>query len=228
MSITVQEIKKILIENNVEYLYHANTVLTSITFLKQGGLMSRGLVEEMGLCQTSQKTDELDKKLGVYYDIFFDSDDIHSRAKDINYYGPVTFVYSIDILDILNDKEVKVTRNNPLYWNISIPKDKYYFDDIYSMRREYHKGDFKQHLTICNFHQPLSFSPYLVKVIIENPNIKNTEYFNRAFNTIQELLYSNQLDVKLEVRQCPSDCKCQEKYKNYKIGFTHYRFKTSI
>ena len=32
MSITVSQIKKVLLDNDVEYLYHANTVATSVTF----------------------------------------------------------------------------------------------------------------------------------------------------------------------------------------------------
>lgn len=225
MGITVSQIKQILIDNEVEYLFHANTVATSVTFLTQGGLLSRGAVEEKGLFQTPQKSDVLDKRLGVFFDIFFDSDDIHARAKDLNGYGPITFVYSIDLLDTLTDKVVKVTQDNPIRWNKATPETERYFTELIPMRSKYEKGAFQQHLTICNIHQPLPFKPYLVKLLIENPNISNTTYFDNAVTKIKGLLEDNCLDVPLEIRQCPDNCKCQIKYKNYKEGFTYHRFK---
>lgn len=225
MSITISEIKQLLIDNEVEYLYHANTVATSISFLLKSGLLSRGAIEEINFFQTPQQTDELDKRLGVYFDIFFDSDDIHARAKDLNSYGPVTFVYSIDILDALKDKVVRITRDNPIRWNEATPEEERYFTELIPMRFEYHKGAFQQHLLICDMHEPLPFNPYLVKIIIDNPNIANTEYFDKAVNAIQTILTKMSISAPLEIRECPADCKCQQKYKTFKEGFTYHRFK---
>lgn len=225
MSVTVSQIKQVLIDNEVEYLYHANTVVTSISFLLNGGLLSRGAVEEINCTQTPQKTDDLDKRLGVYFDIFFDSDDIHARAKDLNSYGPVTFVYSIDILDTLKDKVVKITKDNPIRWSETTPEEERYFTELIPMRFEYQKGAFRQHLLICDMHEPLSFNPYLVKIIIDNPNIDNTTYFDKAVNAIQTILVQKGISAPLEVRECPADCKCKQKYKNFKEGFTYHRFK---
>ena len=58
-------------------------------------------------------------------------------------------------------------------------------------------------------------------------NVENKEYFNNAINAIQKLLNLNWLDEILEVRKCYGIVSVK-KYKNYKIGLTHYRFKTSI
>lgn len=212
MSIAIPQLKQLLIEHNVEYLYHANTVATAVTFLSYGGLLSRGAVEEQNLFQTPQESDSLDKQLGVFFNIFFDSDDIHARAHDINAYGP----NSIDVFDTLLDKVVKVTKDNPIRWDETTTETERYFTELIPMSLVYHKGAFQQHLTICNMHDPLAFSPYLVKVLIENPNIPNTVYFDKAVDTIQNLLECNGLDVPLEVRQCSNDCNCQVKYKSYK------------
>lgn len=225
MPITVPEIKQILIDKEIEYLYHANSVATSVTFLEQGGLLSRGAVEERGLFQTEQQTDELDQQLNIYYDLFFDSVDIHVWANDLNSYGPITFVYSIDILDTLHDNIVKITRDNPIRWSTLMTEEERYFTDLNQMRLEYQKGIFKQHLTICNMHQPLPFEPYLDRILIENPNIQNTSYFNNAFNRIQSILQNKGIRAPLEVRNCPADCNCQRKYHNYQEGFIYHRFK---
>lgn len=55
-------------------------------------------------------------KITGYHDIFFDSVDIHKRARKINDYGSVTFVYSVDVLDELENYDICVTRDNPIHW----------------------------------------------------------------------------------------------------------------
>ena len=101
---TNKDIQRILLEKEVAHLYHANSMATACTFLENGGLLSRGAVEDFGLYQTPQETDATDKLLDVYYDIFFDSVDIHERIGKINHYGPIVFVYSTDVLEICSEQ----------------------------------------------------------------------------------------------------------------------------
>lgn len=136
------EIKNILLAENVNYLYHANTVRTSITFLENGGLISRSTVEDLGLVQTSQTSDETDRLFNVDYDIFFDSVDIHERIKKINNYGPVTFVYSINVINILPEGIIKITKKNPMYWNNGMTEEEKYFTTYDEMFANYKKGNF--------------------------------------------------------------------------------------
>src|SRR5437879_6502931 len=88
----------VLKEVGATHLYHANSITTSCTFLEQGGLMSRGLVEGRGLEQTKQLSDRIDKKYGIWHSIFLDHIDIHHRANGLNLYGPVLFVLDLEIL----------------------------------------------------------------------------------------------------------------------------------
>ena len=73
-------------------IFHANTVATSLSFLRNDGLLSRYYVKtHPATChQTPQYTDETDRQLGVDNDIFFDVENIW----DLNmtcFYGPVVF-----------------------------------------------------------------------------------------------------------------------------------------
>lgn len=106
----VAEVKKVLIHKGVTELFHVNSVITSLTFINNGGLLSRETVEEYNLPQTDQKSDGIDKKFNIYNDIFFDSVDIHERAKDVNNYGVITFVYSVDVLDEVADYDICILR----------------------------------------------------------------------------------------------------------------------
>ena len=59
-------------QKNFKYFFHANTVTTSCTFIQKNGLYSRGAIETMGLMQTEQSSDYIDKQFGVWNDIFID------------------------------------------------------------------------------------------------------------------------------------------------------------
>ena len=211
---------------NVQYLYHANTVKTSTTFLENGGLISRGAVNDLGLVQTPQISDETDREFNVDYDIFFDSVDIHERAKKINNYGPVTFVYSIDVIDALPEGCIKITKTNPMYWNQNMTEEEKYFTNYVDLRNNYEKGNFNQHFTITNQRQPLTFD-YLCKIILDDPHAirqADQRIFEQAVNYINEAVIEKNINVPLVIRKCPMGCHCSEQYNNFREGYIYYRF----
>lgn len=227
MGIDAQKVKEILVSRGVTELYHANTVVTSLSFLRSGGLLSRGYAEDIGLPQTPQRTDVSDKQFGIYYDIFFDATDIHQRARNLNHYGPISFVYSVDVLDH-PDIEVKVTKVNPQYWAPDQEAEKRYFLTEAALRLRYSSTDFGQHITICNMHTPLPFVPYLQKIVIEDPQIEDTSLLDNAVKAIQDELNHQRLTIPLQIRECSEDCRCHEAYKQRKKGFAYHRFKTNL
>lgn len=221
------DVKKVLLENEVEYLYHVNTVATSLSYINNGGLFSRGAAAELNLVQTPQTSDASDIELGVYFDIFFDSCDIHSRAKRINDYGPVTFVFGIDILDNYQNYEVKITKSNPIYWTNDMSEEEKYFCDIEELRENFQYGNFAQEITICCIEEAINFE-HLIEIIIEDPKIENTTYFNNACKSINNALLCNDIDVPFVVRECSDKCTCTERYNTVKEGYVYHRFKTKI
>ena len=116
MELNTLAVYEILKSKGVDFLYHANSVQTSCTFLKNGSLLSRGVVQRRGFRQTEQPSDVIDQKYGVWLDIFTDSVDIHQRANRRNTYGPVLFKINIDILKTLNLPPLWITKKNPTKW----------------------------------------------------------------------------------------------------------------
>lgn len=220
---TNAEIKQVLISKAVTHLYHVNTVATACTFLENGGLFSRGAIEERGLFQTPQQSDDKDKEIDVFYDIFFDSVDIHERAKRINDYGPVVFVYSINLLDALPEDCIRVTKDNPIYWNTSMGEVDKYFLTLEELQSNYQRGKFNQHLTLRNQRDRLPFE-YLERIIIDDPGIDFNGNVKNAMKYLEKQIDNLGGRVLLEVRQCPQDCKCREQYKSYNSGYLYYRF----
>ena len=220
---TNEEIKSILKEKEVKHLYHANTVATACTFLDNGGLLSRGYVEDHDLFQTSQMSDEDDQQVDVFYDIFFDSVDVHKRGNDRNKYGPVTFVYSVDVIDTLSEGELQITKDNPIYWEADLAEEKRYFQKKTELLNYFDKNDFSQHITIRHQYQPLSFE-YLEKIVIDNPKIDDTSYFEEAYAALEERMKENKIRVPFKIRTCSSGCHCKKTYGRYQKGYFYHQF----
>lgn len=217
-----KDVKEILVQSGVNYLYHVNTIATSLSYIRSGGLLSRQTADDMGLPQTPQSTDETDKEFGVYNDIFFDSVDIHQRAGKANHYGPLMFVYSIDVLDTLEEYDICITKSNPMFWNKNMSYEDKYFTNSENLFFEFARGNFSQHITIRNISTPLSFE-YLIEIVIENPGDEYSEYLDRA----TEALKNAWPEVPIIVRGCPNTCRCIATYSGCKEGYVYHRFKTS-
>lgn len=138
------------------YLYHANSVITSLGFITSKKLFSRKYGEDTGLLQTYQKSDEVDKQKDIFNDIFFDNSDI--GEENICYYGPITFVFKAQEI-LHSEREIKITRYNP----IKNSKEPLYFSslsEIEEQRLKYKKENkkrnfnkiFKHHTTIKNYN----------------------------------------------------------------------------
>lgn len=227
MVISPQAIKKVLVQQGVKHLYHANTVVTSLSFLRSGGLLSRGYAEDLGVPQTPQESDESDKAYGIYYDIFFDASDVHKQCRNLNYYGPVSFVYSINVLDVPGII-VKITKDNPIRWHVDTPEEERYFVSEDELDIHYSSSEITMHITICDMHSPLCFSDYLEEIVIENPKIDNTRYFDQAYKAILTEVAQQAINVPVRIRECPDDCGCYKKYRESREGYTYHRFKTEI
>ena len=220
------EVKNVLGEKCVRYLYHANSVLTSISYLEHGGIMSREYTENCGYPQTPQQSDDTDRLFDIYNDIFLDSVDVHEYSKNVNHYGPVLFVYSLDVLDEVQDFDVCVTRINAMYrLESNVSESQRYYEDSTQLRASFVKGNFGQSITIRHISQPLSFD-HLVKIIIDDPGEDKKAYLDNALYTLKPLLKRIGKENILEIRHCDEKCRCLEVYNNYKEGYTYHRFKT--
>lgn len=218
---TNADIKRVLLDHNVHHLYHTNTVETSLSFLNNGGLLSRGLCEEMGLPQTPQKTDDTDKRDGIFFDIFFDASEIQCIT-GFSAYGPILFQYSIDVLDIIDEDHIRVTRCNPEKWQASTSFEERYFTDRNSFYLEYNSRDFGQHITLINQHSPLSFD-YLERIVISDPQRDDNHLYEQAFLAIESALHDNNIRVSFVRRDYSYNDKFYEKYSKQFLLMQHYK-----
>jgi hypothetical protein len=213
MKLNKQKVVEILRSKGVSHLYHANSVKTSCTFIQQGGLLSRGAVESKGLVQTSQESDELDKKYGVWNDIFLDSVDLHERFNRNNKYGPVLFKFNLNLLTDDSTPPIWITKNNPMFWNGDETDEVRYMQSEQELNRLYEKGAHREMITLRFVENVLPFGPYLEEVIVDSPGVKIGDIVLRkeATKAIREALDQYGVDVPGFIRKCDS-CWCRVNY----------------
>src|SRR3989304_10061841 len=143
MEIASKRVFEILQEKGVDTICHANSVLTACQFLRSGSLMSRGTVYRKGLYQTPQKSDRIDRKYGIWFDVFTDSVDIHNRARQANCYGPVLFVIDSELIKKTYTGRVWVTKLNPTKWKGNEHRERWFeYDSGHSI--DFARGNFDQ------------------------------------------------------------------------------------
>ncbi|MBK1896054.1 hypothetical protein [Chryseobacterium paridis] len=198
-----KEVYQILKNKGVKFLHHANTVSTSITFIKNRALLSRHFVEKNGLHQTSQKSDEEDKKFDVWDYIFLDGEDLHTRYSRANKYGPIIFRFRLDMLTSPSIKGVYVTKSNPWYWSVNTPPENRYYKAIEELNSDYLTGkklDSQIMFTIKSPEKEIKLNKFLHSIGVDIPKllikIKHDQEIHvgdYAFEVIQRSLQENGL-----------------------------------
>ena len=195
------------------FLYHANSVITSLGFITSKKLFSRKYGEDTGLPQTYQKSDEGDRQKDIFNDIFFDNSDIGEKV--ICYYGPITFIFKAQ--EILNsENEIQITKYNP----IEDTQEYLYFSSLSEIEEQmlrYIRGEdggyhfftkFKHHTTVKNCDYIEITKDNLECIMIENDinvdEVKSTNHYSSE--KIKEMIMSalekvNLKGVKVVIRK---------------------------
>ena len=218
MKLDNKELYELLKNKGINYLYHANTVATSITFLEYNGLMSRGAIEYEGLYQTEQPSDELDKKFNVWNDMFIDTTDLHGYFPRQNLYGPILFEFDIELV-LEKSYDIWITKNNPIYWELDYKDEDKYFVDIADLVDHWDSVERQRKMiTIRNNAEPILFN-YINKIIVDDPRViinkgKDSEVhlFNEAKKAIKNIVKDKpNLKNKFITRNC-NNCFCRQNY----------------
>lgn len=180
-------------QENEIYLYHANSLTTSLAFISSKKLFSREYGELQKLPQTPQNSDKLDKRYKIYNDIFFDNSDIAARLLSV--YGPITFVFKANYL--LNSSfEIKISKENPQHWEkkgLYKLSDQYFtsLNELISRFEDSSSFNFSNnfaHHTIFKNCPVIELSELnLEKILIENHKNVSTMNISQLKNTSEQI-----------------------------------------
>jgi len=220
------DIYAILKRIGATHLHHANTVTTSSTFLEQGGLASRGFVEGHSLHQTSQPSDEKDKRYNIWHCVFLDHVDIHYRAgrvKGPNLYGPVLFLLDLEILLRLPvGSEVFVTKSNPVHWFDNQPVGDRWFQTLDELAANLAFGNFDKMLVIQTPSEIIPFPDGRAQIALDDPKRRlssGEDAFAHAQERLQVAAAAGGIQVSIAPHECRSDCSCAEQYARYSSAY---------
>ncbi len=212
MEFTPKKIFDFLNTRGITTLYHANTVSTASSFLMANKIISRGECEKLDLLQTSQYTDNKDKRLCLWNDIFLDTTDIHQRGKRANHYGPVLFEFDIDILNSLETGSICITRTNPSKWTKLSGE---WFSSLDELESDFDEHTFEQMIVLRHLGST-SLTPYLKRIVLDDPRVIYTDYktdfYSSAFGSLKLAMAIGKIDITIEKRKCPYGCRCMTSY----------------
>jgi hypothetical protein len=199
----------------VRCIHHANTVLTACQFLRAKSLLSRGTAARRGLKQTQQYTDELDKRYGIWFDVFVDSVDIHARASTENHYGPVLFVLDVDLIKKAYTGRVWVTKLNPTKWKGN-PEHSRWFQSREDLKDNFAYGTFDHMIVFRHCGGELPFGSYLREIILDDPHLVTNpgevDLYGIAYGALRFAMTEAGLVVPIQRRQCADRCRCKDNY----------------
>lgn len=214
MDIPSKHVFEALKEKGIETIHHANSVITACQFLRSRSLLSRGTVERMGIKQTPQASDAIDKRYGIWFDVFVDSVDIHNRASRSNVYGPVLFVFDSSIIEKTYTGRIWVTKTNPTKWADKTDKQRW-FQDKNDLDENLVKGRFDQMIVLRHCGGELPFKNYLQKIIIDDPQQQTDDgidLYSMSVGALRLAMSDSGLDIPIEKRTCKPNCQCLDGY----------------
>jgi hypothetical protein len=214
MDLPSKKVFEVLQSKGVASIHHANSVITACQFLRIGSLVSRGAIERKKLYQTPQDSDAIDKRWGVWFDVFADSVDIHQRAKRANAYGPVLFVLNAELIKSAYTGRVWVTKLNPTKWEGTNAEDRW-FTSIADLNANYVKGRFDQMIVFRHCGGALPFGPHLQRIVLDDPQRKTPgriDYYSMAYGALTFAIAEGPVAAKIERRNCPAGCACNTHY----------------
>lgn len=221
MELPINKVCQILQDEGVKHLYHANSVLTACQFLREGALLSRGIIERRKRYQTDQYSDGIDQQYSLWNDVFTDSVDIHKRSARRNFYGPVLFVLDLQILKHVDARHVWVTKLNPTKWD-GRPREDRWFVSTRDLKNNFHPGDFNQMIVFRHCGEEIPLSGFLKELIVDDPKIKGTgalgvDYFSAGCGALRLAITEGPLEIKLTRRTCERRCQCVREYESHPV-----------
>ncbi|MCP3145003.1 hypothetical protein [Pyxidicoccus xibeiensis] len=218
-----EEIYAVLRGINVTHLHHANSVRTSCSFLQQGGLLSRSFAEHYNLPQTPQPmSDELDKKFGIWHCLFLDHVDIHERGgrkKGPNKYGPVLFVFEVDVLlKMPPETKILVTKSNPIHWSVGQSNADRWFLTQQEVAANLNYGAFDKMLVIQTPSQKIDFPNRSATIFVDDPQRQvssGADAYAHAESQLRAAAAAVGVAASIDQHSCRSGCICVDTYARY-------------
>ena len=139
-----------------------------------------------------------------------------AKKKGPDHYGPVLFVFDLDVLlGLPGGTNIEVTKKNPVNWRGNEQQGDRWFPSPGELAASIHFGDFDKILVIQTPSGKLDFPGRQARIILDNPQRKvsaGEDACTRARNRLTEAAAVGKINAAIAQRDCQNGCVCLDKY----------------
>lgn len=207
----------------VKYLYCAASVKDACSMINCGTLMSKRQLNFKKLPMAEPVNADLEKSVSIWNKISFYICDLHGYFTRQNKLGPVCFVIDIDFLLEINERDVSISKRNPINWKKGLKKSQIYYSSITEFAECFDtlipaRFAHKNIILLRDKKSTVNLNKYLLKIILDKPAHRHL-LFTKAQKALKsELENSGIAHIPLKVRKCEEFCFCQANYSKMQVN----------
>ena len=221
-AVSPTELFNFLKSKNIKYLYYATTVKNACSMINCGMLMSNHQLKFKELPMTAPVNADLEKAVGIWNKISFYCCDLHGYFTRQNKLGPVCFVIDIDFLLEVHEKDLYISKRNPLNWKKGLRRNHIYYSSVNEFAENFdnlipERIAHKNIVLLRDKKSTIYLSKYLVEIIFDKPAHRHL-LFTKSKNALTSALKKSGLtQTPLKIRECKDFCFCQTNYEETSI-----------
>lgn len=217
LSVSPTQLYDFLKSKGVDYLYFSSTVKNTCSMLCSNTLMSLRVLSLNELPMTPIDNENAYKHSCMWNKISLYLYNLHGYFTRQNKNGPVSLKISVEFLLDLHEKDLYISKRNPLNWKSTLTKN----DICYSSVEEFSEifdtlyDERKIHKTIILIRDKKSkidLSKHLCEVSLDYLNNKHL-LFKRSEKALKDVLKASHLNhIPFTILKCDNFCFCQTNY----------------
>lgn len=217
IAVSPTELHTFLKSKGIKYLYCASSVKNSCSMLEYGELISNHKLNYQNLPMTEPVNSDLEKIVNVWNKISFYICDLHGYFIRQNKQGPVCFVVDIDFLLDIHEKDLHITKRNPINWKKHLKQNQICYSSVAEFAESFdsllpERTAHKNIILVRDKKSAIDLKKYLVKIIFDKPAHRYL-LFTKAQKALKSALEKSELaNIPLEIRNCKNFCFCETNY----------------
>lgn len=223
ISVSPKELHQLLKDKGIEYLFFSCTVRNACTMLQSNTLMSLLQLSLNQLPMTNVDDPTLYKCTCMWNKIQFYIQNLHGYFPRQNKLGPVCFKISVDFLSEIHERDLYISKRNPLNWKkklqtsdicySSVSEFSEVFDSLYNDKIVH-----KNIILIRDKKSQINLSKYLTEISLDNLENRHLLFKKAEKALITSLESSDLKNVKLKINKCENFCFCQTNYDEMQVN----------
>lgn len=216
-SISPADLYNFFDNKGIRHLYFSSTVKNSCSMITCNTLMSNRQLNFQKMPMSAPTNPDFEKGVRMWNKIPFYICDLHGYFTRQNKLGPVCFVININFLLDIHEKDLSISKRNPLNWKKGLTKNQVYYSsldeyeevfDTFMTERTAHKNI----ILLRDKKSTVNLSKYLTEIILDKSADRHLLFTKAQDELSNALKTANLTHIPLKIRECKNFCFCQSNY----------------